>query len=232
MNQLLKCPKYSYMICKRFAIFCSGNATVVRKIFKCIKNNKFKPQLVIYQGTNSDIREELAYTFRDIKFIILKDETLTVTQKTRTHTTTSQFIFDNLKEFNIDFLINFGSKIFKQNFIKAYKERIINFHPSLLPSFKGLNAFDQSYEHNVCVVGSTAHFVEEEIDSGKIILQAATLMSNKKETYEYVINLQIPMLKMILRDVIGLHILDEEIFEGVILNQPFLMPQRCNIFTA
>ena len=228
----MKYTKCGYMTCKRFAIFCSGNATVVRKVFKCVQNNKFKPQLVIYQGTNNDIREELAYTFSDIQFIILRDEILTNTQKSCIHTTTSQFIFDALKEFNIDFLINFGNKIFKQNFIKDYKERIINFHPSLLPSFKGLNAFDQSYEHNVCIDGNTVHFVEEEIDSGKIILQAATLMSNKNTTYEYVIKLQIPMLKMVLRDVIGLHVLDEEIFEGLILNQPFLIPQRCNIFTA
>ncbi len=57
------------------------------------------------------------------------------------------------------------------DFIRAFPNRIVNIHPSLLPSFPGLDAQEQAIEHGVKVSGCTVHFVDEDLDAGPIILQ-------------------------------------------------------------
>jgi len=58
-------------------------------------------------------------------------------------------------------------------FVAAYRGRILNVHPALLPAFPGLHAQRQALEHGVKVAGATVHFVDEGVDSGPIVLQAA-----------------------------------------------------------
>jgi len=58
-------------------------------------------------------------------------------------------------------------------FVAAFRNRIMNIHPSLLPAFPGLHAQRQALEHGVKVAGCTVHFVDEGVDTGPIILQAA-----------------------------------------------------------
>jgi phosphoribosylglycinamide formyltransferase-1 len=58
-------------------------------------------------------------------------------------------------------------------FVRAFRGRILNVHPSLLPSFPGLHAQRQALEHGVKVTGATVHFVDEELDHGPILLQSA-----------------------------------------------------------
>jgi phosphoribosylglycinamide formyltransferase 1 len=63
-------------------------------------------------------------------------------------------------------------RILEPTFIQAFQGRIVNLHPSLLPSFKGLRAIERSFEYGVKISGCTVHWVSEDIDSGKIIGQA------------------------------------------------------------
>jgi phosphoribosylglycinamide formyltransferase-1 len=63
-------------------------------------------------------------------------------------------------------------RVIKKEFFNAYRGKIINIHPSLLPSFRGLQAWKQALDYGVRFTGCTVHFVEEEIDTGPIILQA------------------------------------------------------------
>jgi phosphoribosylglycinamide formyltransferase 1 len=58
-------------------------------------------------------------------------------------------------------------------FVAAYRERILNIHPSLLPAFPGLESQRQAIEHGAKFSGCTVHFVDENLDAGPIILQAA-----------------------------------------------------------
>lgn len=64
-------------------------------------------------------------------------------------------------------------RILSGAFIRRFPLRILNVHPSLLPAFPGLDAQNQALEHGVKVAGCTVHFVDEGLDSGAIILQAA-----------------------------------------------------------
>ncbi|HEU4823182.1 MAG TPA: phosphoribosylglycinamide formyltransferase [Nitrososphaeraceae archaeon] len=75
-------------------------------------------------------------------------------------------------------------RILSREFVDMYKKRIINIHPSLLPSFPGLHAQKQALEYGVKVTGCTIHFVDEKVDSGFIILQQSVkvLDSDSEET--------------------------------------------------
>jgi phosphoribosylglycinamide formyltransferase-1 len=64
-------------------------------------------------------------------------------------------------------------RILEGEVLARFAGRIMNIHPSLLPSFKGLNAQRQAFEHGVKVTGCTVHFVDASLDGGPIILQAA-----------------------------------------------------------
>ena len=64
-------------------------------------------------------------------------------------------------------------RLLSAHFIREFPERILNIHPSLLPAFPGLDAQYQALEHGVKISGCTVHFVDEGLDAGPIILQAA-----------------------------------------------------------
>jgi phosphoribosylglycinamide formyltransferase 1 len=69
-------------------------------------------------------------------------------------------------------------RIISAEFVKEYHMRILNIHPSLLPSFPGLHAQKQAIEYGVKVSGCTVHFVDQALDSGPILLQRAVQVMN------------------------------------------------------
>lgn len=79
-----------------------------------------------------------------------------------------------LDKHEIDFVVLARfMKILSPNVVWRYKNKIINIHPSLLPSFPGAQAYRQAYEHGVKIAGVTAHFVSMHLDEGPIIAQAS-----------------------------------------------------------
>jgi phosphoribosylglycinamide formyltransferase-1 len=77
-----------------------------------------------------------------------------------------------LKKHNAELILLAGyMKILGKTLLLAYKDRILNIHPALLPAFSGLHAQKQAFEHGVKVAGCTVHFVDETLDGGTIILQ-------------------------------------------------------------
>lgn len=62
-------------------------------------------------------------------------------------------------------------RLLSGHLVSAYRERIVNIHPSLLPAFPGLHAQRQAFEHGVRVAGCTVHLVDEGLDSGPIVIQ-------------------------------------------------------------
>lgn len=79
-----------------------------------------------------------------------------------------------LKEYNIQLVCLAGfMRILSNVFVRAFRNRIMNIHPSLLPAFPGLNAQRQAIEYGVGISGCTVHFVDTGVDSGPVILQKA-----------------------------------------------------------
>tara|TARA_Y100001968_G_C19355268_1_gene716844 strand:+ start:412 stop:1044 length:633 start_codon:yes stop_codon:yes gene_type:complete len=83
-------------------------------------------------------------------------------------------IIAQLKCMDVEIVVLAGwMRLVTTKLISNYKDRIINIHPSLLPSFKGLNSVQKSIDYEVKITGCSAHLVEKEVDSGSIIIQAA-----------------------------------------------------------
>ncbi|MFA5033560.1 MAG: phosphoribosylglycinamide formyltransferase [bacterium] len=89
-----------------------------------------------------------------------------------------------LKKHNVELVCLAGfMRIIKPTLLNAFKNRIINIHPALLPAFPGLHAQKQAYDYGVKVTGATVHFVDEGMDTGGIILQR-TVEVKKDDTEE------------------------------------------------
>ncbi|MBU6408883.1 MAG: phosphoribosylglycinamide formyltransferase [Verrucomicrobia bacterium] len=77
-----------------------------------------------------------------------------------------------LQEAKVDLIVLAGfMRVLKGDFLRAFEGRIVNIHPSLLPSFPGLEAWKQALDHGVKVTGCTVHFVDAGVDAGPIIGQ-------------------------------------------------------------
>lgn len=85
-----------------------------------------------------------------------------------------QFILDAIAPYEADLLCLVGfMRLLSGKFISHYEHKIINIHPALLPSFRGLHAQRQAVEAGVKIAGCTVHFVVADMDAGPIILQSA-----------------------------------------------------------
>ena len=91
-------------------------------------------------------------------------------------------IIDELKQNNINLICLAGfMKILSKSFIKNFKGKILNIHPSLLPKYKGLNTHEKAIKNKDKYSGCTVHFVNSRLDSGKIINQKKVKI-NKSDT--------------------------------------------------
>ncbi len=83
-------------------------------------------------------------------------------------------IAKKIKDYNVDLIVLAGyMKLFQPPFVRQFQSKIINIHPSLLPAFPGANAIADTLAYGVKVSGVTVHFVDEGVDTGPIIAQAA-----------------------------------------------------------
>lgn len=93
-------------------------------------------------------------------------------------------LYNILKHEEIDYIFLLGYKhIIREPFLGFYENRIVNIHPSILPSFRGKRAIQQALEYGVKVTGITTHFIDAELDRGTIICQRPVLI-RKDETFE------------------------------------------------
>ncbi|MDA0717346.1 MAG: phosphoribosylglycinamide formyltransferase [Cyanobacteria bacterium] len=85
-----------------------------------------------------------------------------------------QALVTTFQSAGVDFLVMAGwMRVVTPTLINAFPDRLINIHPSLLPSFRGLDAVGQALAAGVTLAGCTAHLVCEEVDAGRILVQAA-----------------------------------------------------------
>jgi phosphoribosylglycinamide formyltransferase-1 len=106
-------------------------------------------------------------------------ETVVIERRGRTREEHDAKIIDELKRRKVQLVCLAGyMRLLSRDFIEAFPGKIINIHPSLLPSFPGLDAQRQALEHGVTVTGCTVHFVNEDLDAGQIILQRVIEISD------------------------------------------------------
>ena len=167
---------------KRYAIYCTGNATVITNFYKKYSADMYELTFCLYDGKRLDIKQQLQTMCKNNIFDYEDN--------------ISDCLLENLLKYEIDYMFCFGDKILKGPLLDTYKNKIINFHPSILPAFSGLNAIDAALEAGVQILGNSAHFVDVGVDTGPIIMQSA-ISRNTYKNYDSVFNLQITMLKKI-----------------------------------
>ena len=145
------------------AIFISGTGSNLKNLIKFSKKKK-SPISVDLIISNTHNAKGLKYSRKyniPKKVISFKNNKLA-----------EEKIFNFLLVKNIKFICLAGfMKILSKNFIKKFKGKIINIHPSLLPKYKGLNTHKKAIENNDKFAGCSVHFVTAKLDSGKIIMQ-------------------------------------------------------------
>lgn len=149
-------------------VLVSGRGTNLQAIIEAIQEGKIEGRISIVLSDNRE-----AYALKRAEQNNL--ETRYVDFKSfKNREDYNKKIVEYLKEKNVDLVVLAGyMRILTPYFIKVYKNRIMNIHPALLPSFPGLNAQRQALEYGVKISGCTVHFVDEGVDSGPIILQRA-----------------------------------------------------------
>jgi phosphoribosylglycinamide formyltransferase-1 len=93
-------------------------------------------------------------------------------------------LLEYLEVRQIDYVISFFTKLFVGDLLKVYRDRIINLHPSLLPAFKGMNGFHDAVNYGARYVGSTIHFIDQNMDAGKTIMQTVCPLDVNKDIHQ------------------------------------------------
>ena len=157
------------------AVFISGKGSNLENLIKFSKK-KISPISINLIISNTSYAKGLKYSKKyniQKKVIFFKNKKLA-----------EKKIFKILFKKNINLICLAGfMKILSKNFIKKFKGKIINIHPSLLPKYKGLNTHKKAIENNDKYAGCSVHFVTAKIDSGKIIMQKKVKIK-KNETID------------------------------------------------
>lgn len=150
------------------AVFASGSGTDLQSLIDAVQKGDINAQIGV---VISDRPQAFALQRAEKAGI----ENLCVDRrKYKDRQTFEEALLKVLRENEVEHVILAGfMKILSPLFIKAYKNRIINIHPALLPSFPGAHAHRDVLAYGVKVSGCTVHFVDEGTDSGPIIMQAA-----------------------------------------------------------
>jgi len=151
---------------KRIGILLSGRGSNFQAIAASIRAGRLNAEIGIVISNRADapglaIARELGLTALCIPSRGLDRETY------------DRALLEELARHQIDLICLAGyMRLLSAGFVRAYPMRILNIHPSLLPSFPGLDAQHQALTHGVKFSGCTVHFVDEHLDAGPIVLQA------------------------------------------------------------
>ena len=147
----------------RTAVFISGSGSNLKSLIKFSKT-KQSPISVDLIISNNSKAKGLNYA----KIFKIKKKVY----KFNNRSLDESRLLSTLKRQKIDMICLAGfMKILTKNFIKKFKGKILNIHPSLLPKYKGLNTHQRALKNNEKYSGCTVHFVNSKLDSGKIIIQ-------------------------------------------------------------
>lgn len=155
---------------KNIAVLASGRGTNLQAIIENVENNTLHANLACVISDNEDAKVLERARKHNIKAIYLDPGP----KKTWLIPEVEQKYVQTLQDHNVDLVCLAGfMRILKKPLLDAFAGRIINIHPALLPSFPGLNVQKKALDWGVKFSGCTVHFVDDTIDGGPIIVQAA-----------------------------------------------------------
>jgi phosphoribosylglycinamide formyltransferase-1 len=185
----------------RYAFYISGKSARLQKSLLQFGREILSEIVLII--SDAELSNEF-YSFLKnycVNLKIIDDKKLNGTRKEK-NLKISDFILKNLRENSVDYCFSFGSHILCGDLLEIYKNRMINFHPAILPMFPGRKSIDQAVNFgNVLLVGNSAHFIDEGMDTGTIIMQSVIPIKSFTDTnnYDVVLDLQIEMLNQLIR---------------------------------
>ncbi len=155
---------------KNIAVFASGSGSNFEAIVRAEKN--YKVSLLIVDKID-------AFALERAKKLGVESVALLPEQFTN-KSEYEEAIIKILEKHNIDFIALAGyMRLLGKTLLDAYEGKVVNIHPSLLPSFKGKDAIQQAIDSNVTEIGVTVHWVDSGMDTGEIIAQEAFSINNK-----------------------------------------------------
>lgn len=151
-----------------FAVLASGKGSNLQAIIQAVKAGKIKAKLVLVISDKQNAYALERARKAKISAVFMDPKSFS------DRASFDQAVVQSLKEASVDFVVLAGfMRILSPVFIKAFPNKILNIHPSLLPAFKGAHAIKDAFDYGVKVTGVTVHLVDEEIDHGEVIAQAA-----------------------------------------------------------
>lgn len=159
----------------KIAVFVSGGGTNLQSLIDAVERKEINGEIKLVISNRMKAYGLERARLHNIKAECIKDQNI---------------IIQRLKEEEIDLIVLAGYlAIISEELVSLYKDRIINIHPSLIPSFcgpgmYGIHVHERAFERGVKVSGATVHFVYEEVDGGPIILQRAIDISDCKSPEE------------------------------------------------
>ena len=149
-------------------VLASGRGTNLQAIIKAVEEGRIEGKISIVVSDNPD-----AYALKRAKQHNIETQYIDF-RSFKNREDYDKKVVECMKEKEVELVVLAGyMRILTPYFIETYKNKIMNIHPALLPSFLGLHAQRQVVEYGVKVSGCTVHFVDEGVDSGPIILQKA-----------------------------------------------------------
>ncbi len=152
----------------RLGVLASGTGSNFAALAQAIANQELAATIpvLIYNNPDASVKDR-AETFK-IRAILLNHRDYP------SRTDLDQAIVKTLQAYQVDWVIMAGwMRVVTPVLLEAFPDRVVNIHPSLLPSFKGLHAVEQALAAGVKITGCTVHLVRLEVDSGPILIQAA-----------------------------------------------------------
>lgn len=151
----------------RLGVLISGRGTNLQSIIAASKKGMIDAEIAIVISDKKDAHGLVRAKENDIHTLFLSPKDY------RNREEFDKKVVEELNKHKVDLVLLAGfMRIVTSVLIEPFRNRIMNIHPALLPSFPGLDAQKQALEHGVRFSGCTVHFVEEGMDEGPIIIQA------------------------------------------------------------
>ncbi|MCM0590352.1 MAG: phosphoribosylglycinamide formyltransferase [Gloeotrichia echinulata IR180] len=171
----------------KLGIMASGNGSNFEAVAQAIENGQLNAQIQVLIYNNPGAKAAVRAANRGVADVLLNHRDYKSREKF------DEQIVQKLQQYDVEWVIMAGwMRLLTGVLIDAFADKIINIHPSLLPSFKGIHAIEQALAAGVKITGCTAHLACLEVDSGPILIQAAVpiLSDDTAETLHARIQIQ------------------------------------------